>query len=449
VSIAFQKKAPPEEWVFSPVPEVEKAIQDVREQYPQSYPENLDRMRLFLDKLGNPHLKLPFVFHAAGTNGKGSTLAFLQAIFESSGLTVHKYTSPHLVRFEERIIIGGKIITSDLLLELIGACRAAARGSEISFFEFFTALAFLAFSRNPADVLLLETGLGGLFDATNVVEGNCLSVLTPISYDHIHVLGATLPEIAAHKAGIIKDGCACVSASQEPAVMEVFKAKAEALAAPFRMRERDWDVIPKDSGFEYKSDRHQFVLPLPRLQGRHQIFNAGLALAALESSPYAPLLEQKMLEQAMRQVNWPGRLQKITGGALAALLPAGWELWLDGAHNDSGAETIAAQAAAWKPDMPLHLITAMKRTKDVSGFYNHILPHTLSIQAVDVRWMEAPMLTAEMLCNKIRQMGYETVKTAPNLESAIRALSFQFQSPQRILIAGSLYLVGHALQKGF
>jgi dihydrofolate synthase/folylpolyglutamate synthase len=434
------------DWTFSPQPDVEAAIRHIFAKYPPSYPAGLERQMPFLKKLGNPHQKLPFIFHVAGTNGKGSTLAFLQAIFEAGGLNVHKYTSPHLVRFEERLVIGGKAIASDLLLGLIGECEEAAEGEKISFFEFFTALAFLAFSRAPATAVLLETGLGGLYDATNVVGGEHLvSLLTRISYDHMHILGTTLPEIAANKAGIIKPHVPCVIAPQESIVNDVFLKQAAAVQSPAYVYEKNWKITAHPEGFEYKSDHHKFYLPLPCLLGQHQLNNAGLALAALENSPFSSLLEQKILERAMQRVDWPGRLQKIR----TKLLPAGWELWLDGAHNDSGAEILADQAKLWGNELPLHLVTAMKKTKDVSGFYRPILPYATTVQAIEANWADTPMQTAQELCGQIRTMGYEQVKTAATLESALKALTFQFPGPQRILVTGSLYLVGHALKRQF
>lgn len=434
-------------WTYSPVAELEGAIRDIRHRYPADYPAGLARMRSFLERLGNPHQKLPFVFHVAGTNGKGSTLAFLQAAFEAGGLAVHKYTSPHLVRFEERIVLAGKDIDPAGLLALIGECDRAAGAGGVSFFEFFTGLAFLAFSRTPAAAVLLETGLGGLHDATNVVAGpRLLSLLTRISFDHTHILGATLPEIAGQKAGIIKPGCAAIVAPQASAEVEgVFAREAQRLGAPLFRHGREWSVRPQAPGFEYQSAQLKLLLPGPALQGRHQVDNAGTALAALEQSPYAFLLGQQNLEKALAAVSWPARLQRLSGGALSSLLPAGWELWLDGAHNDSGAEVLAAQAALWGREKPLHLLTAMKKTKDISRFYQVLLPHLATVQTVDVAHIEAPMIPAGVLCDQIRALGHPSVGTAANLESALRALTFQFSAPQRIIIAGSLYLAGHVL----
>lgn len=438
------------DWTFSPQPEVEDAIRGIFAKYPPLYPAGLERQTPFLNKLGNPHQKLPFVFHVAGTNGKGSTLAFLHAIFEAAGLAVHKYTSPHLVRFEERIIVGGKTIAPDTLLSLITECEEAAQGEQISFFEFFTGLAFLAFSRAPAAAVLLETGLGGLYDATNVIGGNNLvALLSRISYDHMHILGNTLPEIAANKAGIIKHKAPCVIAPQETVVNEAFLKQASVMESPVYAYGQNWRITPHPHGFEYKSEHHKFHLPLPRLLGTHQLYNAGLAIAALENSPFTSLLEQKMLERAMQSVDWPGRLQRIARGPLARLLPSGWELWLDGAHNDSGAEVIAEQAKLWGDTLPLHLITAMKKSKDVSGFYRPILPYIQSVHALTANWADTPMLTAEELTKQLRTMGYDQAKIAATLESAIKSLTFQFSAPQRILVTGSLYLVGHALKRQF
>jgi len=439
---------PSTDWIYSPVPEVDGVIRKLRQKYPVTLSPGLDRIHCLLKKLDDPHLSLPFVFHVAGTNGKGSSLAFLQAIFEAANLRVHKYISPHLIRFEERIIIAGKEIDPQMLLDLIDECSRAAGDDLLSFFEFFTAVSFLAHFRYPADVLLLETGLGGIYDPTNVIGGDQLiSMLTRISYDHTNILGSMLCEIAVNKAGIIKPSRHCVIAHQTSSdVIDVFLRKAEAVEAPVFLQGRDWEVVPESVGFEYKSKKNSFRLPPPRLTGRHQIFNAGVALAALENSPYAFLLQQKILEQAMSDVLWSGRLEYVTTGHLADILPDGWELWLDGAHNGSSAEVLADQAKVWGTDKPLHLVTAMKNAKDAAGFYRLLLSYAETVQAVDVSWMEAKMVSAEKLCEYIRQMSYERVKTAPNLESALRSLVFQFPTPQRILVTGSLYLVGYALR---
>jgi dihydrofolate synthase / folylpolyglutamate synthase len=432
------------DWTFSPVPAVEQAIQDIRRKSPPMLPTGLDRPRRFMEKLGSPHLKMPPVFHVAGTNGKGSTLAFLQAVFESAGMSVHKFTSPHLVRFEERIVLGGKEIQPDLLLDLIRECEKAAADETVSFFEFFTALAYLAYARVPADVTLIETGLGGTYDATNVIEKS-IALLTRISFDHMRLLGETLPEIAANKAGIIKRNCPAVVAPQTLEVNDVFLAKAKEMAAPVSLWGREWKTTLSDKGFDYEGRHVKARLPLPKLIGSHQVINAGTALAALEVSGFKNILKQDVLERAMSSVSWPGRMQRLDSGSLADLLPPGWELWVDGAHNDSGADVIVEQAQAWGGGKPLHIITGFKRKKDTEGFYERLVSVPRTITAVHADF-DAPMLSPQELCEELKNMGFSDARPAQNLESAIQSLVFQFTEPQRILITGSLYLVGHALK---
>jgi len=434
---------PQREWTFSPVPAVELAVNEIRLKSPPMLPNGLDRPKQMLAKLGNPQHKMPPVFHVAGTNGKGSTLAFLQAMFEAGGLSVHKFISPHLVRFEERIVVAGKQIEPDHLLELIGEVKRAAGDDEISFFEFFTALAFLIYARTPADAVLLETGLGGNYDATNVIEKS-IALLTRISYDHTRLLGDTLPAIAGEKAGIIKRGCPAIVAPQSPEVNEVFLRRAAELGAPTFIAGRDWSTEVQGDAFTYQG-KNKFTLPLPKLLGGHQVINAGTAIAGLEHSPFTSLLKQDTLARAMETVTWPGRFQQLTRGHLADLLPKGWELWADGAHNDSGAEVLAAQARAWGDEKPLHIITGFKKKKDTDGFYERLVGIPKSIQAVDAR-IDAPLVPPQELCDSLKAMGFTNAQPADNLESAIRSLTLQFTTPQRIIITGSLYLVGHALK---
>lgn len=434
-------------WVFSPDPAVETLVGNIRSRHPPFFPDGTERIKKLLQNLGDPHRNLPPVFHVAGTNGKGSTLAFLQAVLESSGLTVHKFISPHLVRFEERIIVGGREIDGGMLCKMIAECEAACT-EPVSFFEFFTALAFLAFSRVRADAVLLETGLGGLNDATNVFAGcvpeeHLVSILTRISFDHMPTLGATLAEIARHKAGIMVGNCPAIMAPQpDESVRRVFADRAQECQSPLYA---DWKTEQDESGFTFKGANVSFRLPLPRLQGCHQVINAGTALAALEKSPFAHLLKQDVLEKAMRSVKWQGRLQRLTSGPLVDLLPAGAELWLDGAHNDSGAETLVDQAKVWGKDKPLHVITAYKRKKDTVGFYEKLRPCVSRIVAVEPAF-DAPMLSADELCDYLRHLGFDNAATAENLESAVKDLAFSSSAPPRILVTGSLYLVGHVLR---
>lgn len=432
------------DWVSSPDPDVESAIARIAAICPVNYVGGLERIQAFLPKIGNPHHRLPPTFHVAGTNGKGSTLAFLQAIFEAGGKRVHKYISPHLVRFEERIVLSGQMIERDLFLSLIRECETAAQGMDISFFEFFTALALLAFSRTPADVLLLETGLGGRLDATNVIENNVVSIITRISFDHTHVLGDTLTAIAGEKAGIIKPRCPVVVAAQtSPDVTDVFMQASMRAPAPMFYQGKDWDVSAADGGFVYRGGGLQFDLPSPALPGQHQVVNAGAAIAAVQHSEFSDILRLPVVCRAMETVVWPGRLQRLTHGTLASMLPDGWELWVDGAHNDSGAEVLADYLA--RAPKPTHLVTMMKDGKDALTFFKTLRPHVLSASAVNID-LHVKMLGSDELCDYMTRAGIPAVFAAPDARAAVSGLISRFKTPQRVVIAGSLYLAGYVLR---
>ncbi len=433
-------------WIYSPDQEVEIALTAIQKKYPPLYSGGIERTTALLGKLGNPQLSLPPVFHVAGTNGKGSTLAFLQAIFEAGGLSAHKYTSPHLVRFEERFVINGQMIGKEVFLSLLEDCAHAAEGLEVSFFEITTVLMFLAAARIKADVLLLETGLGGALDATNVVPSTT-AVITRISFDHMHILGNTLPEIAYNKAGIMRKGRPCIIARQpDPAVMKVFEDEAARSGAQLFCAGREWNTFLSEQGFRYERSSCKFDLPLPALKGPHQIDNAGAAIAALEKSQFSFLLKQDILAAAMERVSWPGRMQRLATGPAAGLLPAGWELWLDGAHNDSGAEILVAQAKAWGAEKPLHIVTAMKHDKDAAAFFRPLASHLCSTTVILEDIIGEPMMSSSALCEHLKRAGAPDVSTSETLESAVRNIALKYPSPQRILIAGSLYLAGHVLR---
>jgi dihydrofolate synthase / folylpolyglutamate synthase len=436
------------QWNYSPHPLVEETLNRIRQTYPPHLPAGLERFSALLSDLGNPHLSLPPVFHVAGTNGKGSTVAFLQAIFESAGKTVHRFTSPHLVRFSERIVINGRQISDDLLLSLIAELEKTAKPEEISFFEFFTALAFMAYARHPADAVLLETGLGGTLDATNVVPQPAASIITRISFDHMRVLGDTLPAIARQKAGIIKQNCPVIVAPQSDEALETLFAKAAAVkqASLLLQAGRDFFVMPTPAGFEYRSQSVHVSLPLPALAGHHQLLNAATAIAALEAGGFADICTTDVLSRAMQQVRWPGRMQKLTRGVLADMLPQGWELWLDGAHNDSGADVLAAHIRSFGTDMPVHLVTAYKDKKDTHGFYARLSGLFQSTTVADFA-IDAPMVAAADVAGLLQNMGgFDTVSTAPDIQTALAQLVAKHTAPQRVMISGSLYLVGHALK---
>lgn len=435
------------DWNYSPHPVVEETLQRIRTAYPPQLPKGLDRFKRLLAKLGNPHLSLPPVFHVAGTNGKGSTIAFLHAAFEAGGLSVHRFTSPHLVRFSERIVVSGKQIGDDMLLALIAEVEAVADTSEISFFEFFTALSFLAYSRHPADAVLLETGLGGLYDATNVVVDPAAVILTRISFDHMRILGDSLTEIAVQKAGIIKPAAPVIIAPQsDDAVNAVFlKTAAETGAGTVLQAGKDFFVLPVDGGFEYRSADTHMTLPIPALAGQHQFLNAAGAIAALQAAGFTHLTAPDNLAKAMQSVSWPGRLQRLDKGMLADLLPAGWELWLDGAHNDSGADVLSAHVRQWQDGKPAHLITAYKDKKDIIGLYGRMTGLFTSATVADFA-IDAPMVPAAEVVDLLRGLNFADVSAADSLKAAIKSALSKTDVPSRIVIAGSLYLVGHALK---
>ncbi len=338
--------------------------------HPKVIDLSLDRVHRLLAALDHPERRLPPVVHVAGTNGKGSTVAFLRAMLEAAGYRVHVYTSPHLVRFHERIRLAGTLIDDTHLAALLEECETANAGGPITFFEVTTVAAFLAFSRVPADVVLLETGLGGRLDATNVIDRPAVTAITRISYDHRQFLGKSLLEIASEKAGIFKPGVPVVLAEQPAAdALKALTLRATAIAAPIQ----PWTATPQPGGFRFESAKRRVDLPMPGLPGAHQIGNAGLALACLDHLPLA--VDDAAVRRGLAAVEWPARLQRLTRGPLADSLPPDWELWLDGGHNDSAGEVLARQAVDWSVAddsragphggrRPLLLIYGMLASKD-------------------------------------------------------------------------------------
>lgn len=410
--------------------------------YQQQATPGLDRMHSALALLGNPHLRLPPVFHVAGTNGKGSTIAFLQAIFENAGKSVHRYTSPHLIRFEERIAPGGKPIAPDTLLQQIEETRTKTQTIPLSLFQFFTCLAFLSFSRQNADVVLLETGIGGRLDATNVIPAHAASIITRISFDHTHILGNTLEKIASEKAGIFRAGRPAIIAPQPSASAgNTLHAQARDIGANLH----DWSVTPATGGFIYKSDRREIRLPRPKLAGDHQITNAGCAIAGLEAGGYDTFLSPDILSRAMDAVRWPGRLQRVTSGRIHDLLPEGWDFWVDGSHNDSGAETLLSfMDENWRDDRPLYVLTAYKDNKSLESFYAPLKNHIAKIITLPLP-AGTPVVPHEKLAQDLRGAGLPA-SASPDLETAVKQLTFSYSSSARIMVTGSLYLAGYALR---
>jgi len=395
-----------------------------------------------LAALGHPEQALAPVIHVAGTNGKGSVVAGLRAILEAAGRRVHVYTSPHLVRFNERIRLNGRLIDDAVLAALLEECERVNRGMPITFFEITTAAAMLAFARAPADVVVLETGLGGRLDATNVVARPAAVAITPVSLDHQSYLGDSIEAIAAEKAGILKAGVPAVIGPQAPAALAVMRARALSLGAPLWVFGEQWSVRPQAGGFDYGSIRGRMWLPAPALPGRHQIDNAGTALAVIEQ------LDQwrvpaASLRAAMAAITWPARLQKLARGPLAALLPPDWELWVDGGHNGDAGRALAAWAAGLAGERPLHLVMGMLNSKQPEEFLTPLSGHIAAARMVAIPG-EANALDPGLLAQAARALGIRAA-AAVDVPSALAELASGGGGPARVLVAGSLYLAGHVL----
>ena len=469
-------------------PELAAVLQRLYRFHPKSLDLSLGRLHRLFAALGNPEQHLPPVIHVAGTNGKGSTVAFLRAMLEADGRLVHAFTSPHLVHFNERIRLAGTLISDAMLVALIEEIEAINGDQPITFFEITTAVAFLAFARVPADAVLLETGLGGVMDATNVVARPAATIITRISFDHMHLLGDTIEQIAGEKAGIMKPGVpAIISYQGNAGALATLEARAVEIGAPLYRYGQEWVVRGYGDGFLYEDAAGKLELPLPALLGEHQLFNAGAAIAALRhakafqpplpagegwgeglaevgiiaqstfeltsaspspvplrgpTSPAGRGISAAAIATGLQTVEWPGRLQRLTRGPLAELLPAGWELWLDGGHNDSGGEVLAAQAAKWG-DKPLLLVFGMLNTKQPQAFLQPLAPYVQAVRTVAIE--DEPLsLSAEDAAAAARAAGL-AAGMAIDPATAIKTLLAAGTSPGRILICGSLYLAGNVL----
>ncbi|MEC7765072.1 MAG: folylpolyglutamate synthase/dihydrofolate synthase family protein [Pseudomonadota bacterium] len=405
--------------------------------HPKVIDLTLDRVWRLLEALDHPERRLPPVIHIAGTNGKGSTLAMIRAGLEGAGKSCHAYTSPHLARFHERIRLAGELISEDHLTDILDRCYAANGGESITYFEITTVAGLLAFSETPADYTLLEVGLGGRLDATNVIDP-ALTVITPISIDHTQFLGDTLAAIAGEKAGIIKRGVPCVVGPQPDEALEVIEAKAERLGAPLLVHGQHWQVWSERGRLVFQDETGLLDLPMPALLGDHQIQNAGAALAGLRALGFG----EDACEAAMTDATWPARMQRLREGPLVEAAGRA-ELWLDGGHNPAAGEALAKALDAMK-DKPLHLICGMLNTKDVSGFMRPLAGVAADLRAVSIPG-EAATLTGEETANFARGAGL-TATTAPDVMTAIREIVAE-DPGARILICGSLYLAGAILRE--
>ena len=419
--------------------------------HPKRIDLSLQRIERLLGALDSPEKKLPPVIHVAGTNGKGSTVAFLRAILEASGKRVHTYTSPHLVRFNERFRLAAKgegvLVSDDELSAALEECERANGDHDITLFEITTAAGLLLFSRHPADVVLLEVGLGGRLDATNVIEHPLATVITPISIDHTDFLGDTLEKIAAEKAGILKAGAPAIVAAQPRDALAVIERHAARLAAPLKIAGEDWTATEERGRLVYQDEAGLLDLPAPRLYGRHQFENAGLAIATLRAVP-ALKIAPAAFEVGLTKAEWPARLQRITQGKLVALAPAGSELWLDGGHNPDGGRAVAAALADLEERVsrPLVLIVGMLATKDCQGFLGNFTGLARRLIAVPVPAAEKG-LSAEEVADAARAIGLAAT-SRDNLDEAFDAVrKLDLDPPPRILITGSLYLAGDVLRE--
>ncbi len=406
--------------------------------HPKLIDLSLDRMRRLLADLGHPERRLPPVIHIAGTNGKGSTQAMIRAGLEAGGAHVHAYTSPHLARFNERIRVAGGLISDTDLAAVLEEVEAANAGQPITFFEVTTAAAFVAFARVPADWVLLEVGLGGRFDATNVIDDPRLCVITPVSIDHTQYLGDTLARIAFEKAGILKPGRPAVIARQQPEARDVIEARATEIGAPLSIGGQDWDSRREGDALVFQDGSGLLDLPLPRLIGPHQIDNAGTALAALRALG----ADEAACRGAVENAEWPARMQRLTRGPLVEAAK-GCELWLDGGHNPAGGEAVAATLAAMRPARPLHLVCGMLNTKDVAGYMRPMAKVAETLTAVAIPG-EAATLPAEATAEAAASAGL-AASVAPSALEAVARLA-QAHPGARILICGSLYLAGQVLR---
>ena len=416
--------------------------------HPKKIDLSLGRTEALLEKLGHPELRLPPVIHVAGTNGKGSTIAFMRAILEAARKRVHVYTSPHLVRFHERIRLahdgGGRLVSETELADAFAECERVNRGAPITVFEITTAAALKLYAEHPADFLLLEVGLGGRYDATNVIAHPAASVITPVSFDHPEFLGTTIDKIAYEKAGIIKRGSPLIIGYQSDEACAVIECEAEKLRAPLWIAGQDFATREEHGRLVYEDERGLLDLPMPKLRGRHQLQNVAAAIATLRR--IAPDLPTAAYERGVVAANWPARLQRLTKGRLFDLVPPGAELWLDGGHNEAGGQALAAAMADFedRAPRPLMLICGTLATKDTVGFLKPFRGLARDVLSVPIAGEHSARSAADV-AEAARNAGL-TATACAGVEAALRTIASRHWSvPPRVLIAGSLYLAGEVL----
>jgi dihydrofolate synthase/folylpolyglutamate synthase len=399
--------------------------------HPRLMDLSLDRLHGLLAKLGNPERRLPPVIHVAGTNGKGSTCAFLRAIGEAAAWRVHVFTSPHLIRFNERFRVAGEIVSDAVLNATMAHIEAVNAGEAITLFEVITAAAFHMFAAEPADLCVLEVGLGGRGDATNVIPPPAATAIASISMDHKELLGNTLPIIAGEKAGIMKPGVPAIIGAQAPDVTAVLREHAAHVGAPVFLRGREWTIERS----VYTDAHGSFSLPALGLPGAHQWDNAGIAIAALRAAGLP--VPDAAFATGVAEAEWPARLQRLHG-RVAATLPPDWELWLDGGHNPGAAEALAEHLRGWN-ERPVHLIVGLNQAKDGAGFLRPLIPHATTLWAI-----AEPDQHAAMPVEAVIEASGGVARPGPTLAKALAALPRGISA--RVLICGSLYLAGEVLK---
>ncbi len=433
--------------------EAAREIDKLMALHPKGFDMSLDRILRLLEKLGNPHLKLPPVIHIAGTNGKGSTTAFCRALLEAGGFSVHVDTSPHLVNWHERYRIGrkgerGQLVSDADLADALRRVAAANEGQTITVFEILTAVSFLLFSEKPADAVIVEVGMGGRFDSTNVVPNPAVSVIMPIALDHLAYLGDKVELIAAEKAGIMKSGCPVVVGYQEfDAAREVLVETAERLGCPLAVYGQDFLAHEEFGRLVYQDEFGLADLPLPRLPGRHQFSNAAAAIRAVKAAGFP--VTDAMMEKAMVDVEWPGRMQRLSSGNLLAHLPVDSELWIDGGHNPGAGQVIAEALATLdeqKP-MPVYMVSGMINTKDATGYFKPFAGLAHGVLTVPVSNSDASVDPVALAADAA-DAGLPA-EPHGNLISALQAIKLKTPNgqPPRVLIGGSLYLAGEVLKQ--
>ncbi|MEM8950087.1 MAG: folylpolyglutamate synthase/dihydrofolate synthase family protein [Pseudomonadota bacterium] len=423
-------------------PDSDLILTRLQKLHPKAIDLSLGRLERLLEALDHPERRLPPVVHIAGTNGKGSTLAMLDAMLAADGKRVQRYVSPHLVRFNERILFDREPITEQAFADVLDRVEQANQGLPITFFEITTAAALAAFAERAADILLLETGLGGRLDATNVVDQPLFTLITPVSLDHQAYLGEHLYQIAGEKAGILKKNVPCALGPQAPESLEVIAARAQALNAPLIQHGRDWTSRQAGERLHVEVGSTSLDLPLPALPGEHQIGNAGLAIAAaLNLGDLAP--SPQSIAQGLEKAHWPARLQLLTRGPLIQALQTGSSIWLDGGHNPGAGEALAAYFEG-DDQRPLHLVVGMINTKDSLGFLTPLAKGVASLKAVPVPDEHASLDPADVV-RDAQNLGIKA-EAAESVETALSTIAKQAQTPVRVLICGSLYLAGHVLR---